>query len=103
MKKDPQRLAHMVQDVFSCKWMLIILDHIRQNVKRPGALEQHIEGVSTKVLNERLLKLVRFGILQKHAYAEVPPRVEYELTDFGKRFVKILDQIKELQQEVESQ
>jgi DNA-binding HxlR family transcriptional regulator len=57
------------------------------------------EGLTAKVLNERLRKLVRFGILEKTSYPEVPPRVEYRLTQFGHRFSGILDQIAAVEHE----
>ena len=94
-------MSDMVQDVVGCKWMLQIIGCIRNDVKRPGALTKHIEGLSTKVLNERLLKLVRFGILQKQVYPEVPPRVEYEVTKLGSQFFPILDLISKLQDELD--
>ncbi len=82
-----------------CKWTLHVLSQIRQGIQRPGQLERTADGLTTKVLNERLVKLVRFGILKRTSYAEVPPRVEYSLTKFGTRFVEILDQIDALQVE----
>lgn len=66
----------------------------------PGATQHAIEGLSTKVLNERLSKMVRYGILDKQVFPELPPRVEYRLTRFGERFVVILDQIRNLQAEL---
>lgn len=84
-----------------CKWSLVVLQLVRQGVCRPGAMERSVDGLTTKVLNERLKKLVNYGILQRNAYPEIPPRVEYELTSFGKKFVSILDEIEELNQEVE--
>ena len=62
-------------------------------------MERSVKGLTTKVLNERLRKLVNFGLLERHAYAEIPPRVEYELTPFGRKFVRILDAIEELEAE----
>jgi DNA-binding HxlR family transcriptional regulator len=59
-------------------------------------------GLSTKVLNERLRKLVRYGILARRAYPEVPPRVEYRLTRFGQKFTKLIDGVEALQRELES-
>jgi DNA-binding HxlR family transcriptional regulator len=64
-------------------------------------MEHALPGLSTKVLNERLHKLVRYGILARHAYAEVPPRVEYRLTPFGQKFTKLIDGVEELQRELE--
>ncbi|MFN0316821.1 MAG: winged helix-turn-helix transcriptional regulator [Burkholderiales bacterium] len=93
-------VAAMVEDIVGCKWSLAVLGLIRHGVNRPGAMEHAIEGLTAKVLNERLRKLVRYGILGKTAYAEVPPRVEYRLTDFGSRFTVILDQIEALQNEL---
>lgn len=64
----------MVEDILGCKWSLAVLARVRQGVHRPGALEQSIEGISTKVLNERLRKLTRFGILQRTSYPELRKR-----------------------------
>jgi len=55
-----------------------------------------VDGLSAKVLNERLRKLVACGVVRREAYPEIPPRVEYHLTPFGQRLVKILDAIEEL-------
>ena len=90
----------MVEDVVGCKWTLTILQLIRQGTCRPGVLERSIEGLTTKVLNERLRKLVDYGILERRAYPEIPPRVEYELTPFGQKFASILDAIEELETEL---
>lgn len=87
----------MMEDILGCKWSLTVLSLIRKGVRRPGAMEHAVDGLSAKVLNERLRKLVRFGIAEKRTFAEVPPRVEYRLTDFGKKFGSILDQIESLE------
>jgi DNA-binding HxlR family transcriptional regulator len=80
-------VAGMVEDIVGCKWSLAVLGAVRGGVCRPGAMEHAIEGVSKKVLNERLSKLVRFGILEKQAYPELPPRVEYRFTPFGDKLL----------------
>lgn len=90
----------MVEDIIGCKWSLSVLEMVQKGVNRPGAMERSVDGLTTKVLNERLRKLVHFGILRKTIFAEVPPRVEYDLTEFGDRFVKILDAIETLQNEI---
>jgi len=82
----------MVESVIGCKWSLTVIDLVRHGVHRPGAMEHAIDGPSAKVLNERLVKLVRFGILEKTSYPEVPPRVEYNITAFGREFAQLLDQ-----------
>jgi DNA-binding HxlR family transcriptional regulator len=95
----PKTVKGMVEDIIGCKWSLTVLALVRQGVRRPGAMEHAIDGLSAKVLNERLRKLTRFGILEKRTYAEIPPRVEYRLTPFGNRFGSILDQIEALEKE----
>ncbi len=92
-----QMISRMVEDVVGCKWTLTIMQLIRRGTCRPGALERSVEGLTTKVMNERLRKLVDYGLLERRAYAEVPPRVEYELTAFGKEFGTILDIIEDLE------
>lgn len=71
----------------------------RGGVCRPGALARSKRGLTTKVLNERLAKLLRYGVLEKRSFAEVPPRVEYHLTAFGARFLELLDGIEHLRRE----
>jgi DNA-binding HxlR family transcriptional regulator len=89
----------MVEDVVGCKWSLSVIDCVRQGIARPGEMQRAVTGIRTKVLNERLRKLVRFGILSKQSFPEVPPRVEYRLTDFGRRFGEVLDRISALEDE----
>jgi DNA-binding HxlR family transcriptional regulator len=90
----------MVEQVLGCKWTVRVLGCIRTGTHRPGAMQRYIGGISTKVLNERLRKLVRLGIVKRVAFAEVPPRVEYRLTRFGRRFTRILDAVEKLQREL---
>lgn len=93
-------VGRMVEDIVGCKWSLAVLGLVRRGVTRPGALEHAIEGLSAKVLNERLRKLQRFGIVARQAYPEIPPRVEYRLTAFGERFAAILDAIDALEEDL---
>ena len=91
-------VAYIVEHTLGCKWTLVVLRLIRQGTNRPGAMTRATKGLTTKVLNERLSGLVGFGILRKLTYPEIPPRVEYVLTDFGSRFVEILDLIDDLEE-----
>ena len=93
----------MAEDILGCKWSLTVLQLVRQGICRPGLMERSVAGLTTKVLNERLRKLTRYQILQRHAYPEIPPRVEYKLTTFGEKFVGILDKFKELDAELAAQ
>lgn len=89
----------IAEDVLGCKWSLTVLQLVRQGICRPGLIERSVEGLTTKVLNERLRKLTSYKILERHAYPEIPPRVEYRLTALGEKFVDILDQLVELDQD----
>lgn len=89
--------ARMVEDIIGCKWSLTVLGLIASGVSRPGAMQRHVAGLTAKVLNERLRKLLRFGIIERHVFAEVPPRVEYTLTPFGRRFEGVLKEIAALE------
>ena len=95
-------VAEVVEAVFGCKWSLRILGLIRKGVCRPGAIERELEGLATKVQNYYFRRMVTLGILERLVYPEVPPHVEYQLTDFGLRFMPILDSIEELQHELEA-
>ena len=85
--------ARMVEDIVGCKWSLTVLGLIADGVRRPGAMQRRVAGLTAKVLNERLRKLLRFGIIEREVFAEVPPRVEYRLTPFGRRFDGVLKEI----------
>lgn len=89
-----------LEDVVGCKWSVSVLQAIGAGINRPGALERHIGGISTKVLSERLRKLTGYGLLVKEVYAEVPPRTEYSLTANGQKLIKIIGQIRSLDEEM---
>jgi len=90
----------MVETIYGCKWSLTVYQLLKHGINRPGEMVRKVEGLSTKVLNECLRKNVEFGILERLAFNEVPPRVEYHVTDFGKRFMFILDELEKLQDEI---
>jgi DNA-binding HxlR family transcriptional regulator len=92
--------ARMVEDIIGCKWSLTVLGLVAGGVSRPGAMQKRVAGLTAKVLNERLRKLLRFGIIERHVHAEVPPRVEYTLTEFGRRFQGVLKEIAALDESV---
>ena|SRR5215510_15310888 len=89
--------AAMTEIVFACKWSARILNLIRHGVQRPGAITRTLEGLTTKVLNECLRRLMFFGLVKRTSHPEIPPRVEYSLTDLGERFITVLDTVEELQ------
>jgi len=96
----PERSARMVESVFRCKWSLTVYQLLAEGINRPGEMAKSVEGLSTKVLNECLKKNIEFGIIERIEYNEIPPRVEYITTEFGQKFISILEQLKALQNEM---
>jgi DNA-binding HxlR family transcriptional regulator len=72
---------------------------IGRGVQRPGQLERFIPGISTKVLNERLRKLLDYQLISRTEFRGRILRVEYELTGTGKRLAQIIEQIRDLDEE----
>ncbi|MCP9828025.1 helix-turn-helix transcriptional regulator [Synechococcus sp. L2F] len=91
----------MVETVIGCKWSLTVLQLVVLGVNRPGEMERSIEGLSAKVLNDCLRRLVEFNVLDKQSYPEMPPRVEYTLTEFGNKFRKVIDALDDLESDFE--
>jgi DNA-binding HxlR family transcriptional regulator len=91
----------MTESIFACKWSAHLLPLIKRGVNRPGAMTRELDGLTTKVLNVCLRRLLEFGLLQRIAFNEIPPRVEYRLTSLGMRFTDILASIESLQDEID--
>ncbi|MGM0783631.1 MAG: winged helix-turn-helix transcriptional regulator [Pseudomonadota bacterium] len=89
-----------LEDIVGCKWSVSVLLAVEKGVNRPGALERHIEGISAKVLSERLRKLTAYGLMHKESFPEVPPRTEYSLTESGQKLIEIIQQIQDLDVEL---
>ncbi|WP_434763407.1 winged helix-turn-helix transcriptional regulator [Vibrio fortis] len=100
-KSAPERSARMVETIYGCKWSLTVYQLLANGINRPGEMVRSVEGLSTKVLNECLKRNVEFGILEKQMFNEIPPRVEYQVTPFGEKFLVILDQLEQLQHEID--
>lgn len=76
------------------KWRLQIIHEIGYDKKRFGELKRLIPAISEKMLIQELKKLADFDIVHRKAYKEIPPRVEYSITDFGKEIFPIIEQMK---------
>jgi DNA-binding HxlR family transcriptional regulator len=77
------------------KWKPIIINVIGTHTIRFGQLDAIIPHISRKVLTEQLKELEEDGLLERLAYKEIPPRVEYKLSEKGMAFLPILESIKE--------
>jgi DNA-binding HxlR family transcriptional regulator len=65
------------------KWTLLILMALMQGTKRNSELLRQINGISPKMLTQTLKSLISYGMVTRTVFPEVPPRVEYQLTEFG--------------------
>lgn len=77
--------------MISDKWTVLILRDLLTGTKRFGALKKSLSGVSQKVLTTQLRQMEENGLIERKAYAEVPPRVEYSLTPLGQSLKPIMD------------
>ena len=77
----------------SGKWKIPIIWQIQEGKKRPSQFLRGIAQVDRRVLNQQLAEMVSDGLLTKRSYHELPPRVEYELTELGERLVEVLWQL----------
>ena len=73
------------------KWKVLILRDLMTGTKRFGELKKSIGSVSQKVLTAQLRDMEANGLVHRQVYAEVPPRVEYSLTELGRSLKPILD------------
>lgn len=73
------------------KWKVLILRDLLPGTKRFGELKKSIGSASQKVLTAQLRDMEAKGLVHRRVYAEVPPRVEYSLTDLGRSLKPILD------------
>ena len=77
--------------LISDKWKVLILRDLLPGTKRFGELKKSIGHVSQKVLTAQLRQMEQSGLVNRKVYAEVPPKVEYSLTDVGYSLKPILD------------
>ena len=90
----------LLEEVIGCRWTISVLGAVAKGVSRAGALERHIDGISAKVLSDRLRHFTRAGIFERVQFPEIPPHVEYRLTDFGRKFMRLLTEVEKLQAEL---
>ena len=102
-KLNSGRVDMLLEDVIGCRWTISVLRAVSKGVRRPGALERHIDGISAKVLGDRLKHFTQAGIFERAVYPEIPPRVEYRLSEFGKKFLRLLKEAEKLQAQLNAQ
>lgn len=81
--------------MISDKWKVLILYHLRDGKKRFSELRRSLQGVTQRVLTHQLRALEEDGLVSRQVFPEVPPRVEYSLTELGKTLIPVLDKFEE--------
>lgn len=82
-------------DIISNKWTPLIIRDLRKGPLRFSELERSLKGISPKTLSERLKRLEEGEIITRECFAEVPPRVEYHLTEKGEALMPIITTMRE--------
>lgn len=100
MKKDQLSIERCpvistIQKIMGGKWKLEIIYYIAfEDIHRFGELRRHIGSIAESSLVKQLRELESFGILDRHDFLEVPPHVEYNLTELGKSLIPVMIQLK---------
>ena len=88
-------IFHIFQNILSGKWKITILWYISEyEIQRFGELRRRLGDITQSTLTKQLRELEQDGFISRYVYQEVPPKVEYSLTDLGKSFVPILQDMK---------
>ena len=86
-------LLDFAMDFIRGKWKALLLCNLYGGPKRFLELQRLVEDISQKILNENLKELERDGLIDKVIYAEIPPKVEYHLTDKGHEITKLIKEL----------
>lgn len=96
MKKElPACPVEITMGLIDDKWKVLIVRDLLTGTKRFGELKKSVTGITQKVLTNNLKQMEKDGLLKRKAYPEVPPRVEYTLTETGLSLKPILDSMVE--------
>ena len=98
MKSPLPQCASMVriQNILSGKWKITILWYIAEyKVQRFGELRRRLGDITQSTLTKQLRELEQDGFVSRYVYQEVPPKVEYSLSEIGEKFLPVLDCLEE--------
>ena len=92
MKNDlPACPVEITMGLIGEKWKVLIVRDLKKKKKRFGELKKSVTGITQKVLTNNLRQMEASGLVKRKVYAEVPPRVEYSLTETGFSLKPVLD------------
>jgi DNA-binding HxlR family transcriptional regulator len=91
---DPTCPVCATADIICGKWTILVIRDLAEGRSRFCELERSLAGISPRTLSLRLRALEEQGIVARHTYPEVPPRVEYSLTEKGKALVPLIEDMR---------
>ena len=91
MQSDPKSLAQTTIQMLGDRWKVQIIECLMDGTKRFGELKKELGDITQKVLTSNLRMLEENGILIRHVYAQIPPRVDYTLTNIGYNLKPVID------------
>ncbi len=80
--------------MLGCKWKVLIIRELLSGTKRFGELKKSVTGITQKVLTAKLRELEELKLLERKIYPQIPPKVEYTLTDVGYSLRPVLEALK---------
>jgi DNA-binding HxlR family transcriptional regulator len=81
-------------EIISGKWTILVIRDLVDSNRRFCELERSLQGISPRTLSLRLRALEECGIVDRHTYPEVPPRVEYTLTEKGRALIPVIEEMR---------
>ncbi|MBI5207343.1 MAG: helix-turn-helix transcriptional regulator [Candidatus Firestonebacteria bacterium] len=93
MKKKYNCPIEVTLDAIGGKWKTLILWHLKEKSLRSGQIKKLVPGITQKILTQKLRELENHGLISRKVYAQMPPKVEYTLTTYGKTIRPILDNL----------
>jgi len=94
MPVDPTCPVCLTAEIVCGKWTLLLIRDLAEGHSRFCELERSLAGISPRTLSLRLRALEEEGIVERHTFPEVPPRVEYALTEKGRALLPIIDDMR---------
>ncbi len=85
--------AELALQVMRGRWKVQILRELAEGTRRFSALRRSLEGISEKVLASQLRELEKAGVVHRRVYPEVPPKVEYSLSEKGVELIPVLERL----------
>lgn len=86
----------LVLHIIGAKWTIPIVRELLDGAKRPSQLSKALKGINPKTLTDRLRDLEKWELVERRAFQEIPPRVEYSLTNKGRELISVMEALRKL-------